>query len=583
MSSRQPSDLLRVLRAPVRAHRWALGGASALAVVRIAADLARPWPLALAIDHAIDGRPAPGPLAGVPAPGLLVLAGVATVLLTSLAGLLESANVSVGEKTAERIGAELRGEVFRQTMRLSLRWHARIRGGELTSRLTTDVGRLLDAVVATTNTVVPELLALIGIIVVLGLLDPVLAGVGIAVIPVLVALSVRQRREVRASQLAARRESGRLAGATTTLVRNVPAVQAFDRADQATAEFDARNQAVLAVELDAVATEARWLPRADIVLSIGTAAVLVWGGLQVLDGQQSTGHLLVVIAYLRELYAPVRGLTRLSATLAKAGASAERVAEILDADDVIADRPGARPLRPGLHDLEFDEVGFAYSPDRIAVHGTSFAIAPGEMVCLTGASGAGKSTLLLLSLRLYDVDAGAIRIDGTDIRDYALASLREHIAYVPQDPWLLDATIAQNIAFGSKQATRAGVLRAGEIAGVDEFADRLPLGYDTPLGEDRVRLSGGQRRRVALARAAVSPAGLVLLDEPTASLDRSAAIRVAEAIRSATAGRTTLVVSHDPLLVDLADRVVSLDVAPAQIDPELTQPILAGSRLSGRR
>jgi ATP-binding cassette, subfamily B, bacterial len=184
------------------------------------------------------------------------------------------------------------------------------------------------------------------------------------------------------------------------------------------------------------------------------------------------------------------------------------------------------------------------------------------MVLLVGPSGAGKSTLLLLVLRLYDVDRGAVLVDGIDVRSYQVRSLREHIAYVPQDPWLLDATLAQNIAFGTRDVTRAGVLEAGRRTLVDEFVDRLPRGYDTHLGEAGARLSGGQRRRVALARAAVSPATLILLDEPTASLDAESARQVAQAIRAATRGRTTLVVSHDPLLVDLADRVVSID-APA--------------------
>ena len=572
------SPLVRVVADPFRAQWQAFAGTSLLAVARIVMDLARPWPLALAVDHAIDGQPAPGWLAALSPHLLLVLAGLATVLLTSASGLLDSAGVAVGERAAERMGARLRADLFEHSMALSLRWHDRIRSGELTSRLTSDVGRVLDAVVAATSTLVPEMLALAGVLVVLVVLDPMLAAVGIVVVPLLAILSVRQRRQVRATQQATRRESGRLSGTTTSLVRSVPAVQAFGRADRAGAEFRARNAALLSVELDAVATEARWLPRADIVLSIGAGLVLVLGGIQVLDSGQTTGHLIVVLAYLRELYAPVRGLTRLSTVLAKAGASAQRIAEILDADEMIVDRPGARALDDRVHGLQLAGVGFGYDTGRQALDGLDLEVRPGEMVCLVGPSGAGKSTLLLLVLRLYDVDRGAVLIDGIDVRSYQVRSLREHIAYVPQDPWLLDATLAQNIAFGARDVTRAGVLEAGRRTLVDEFVDRLPRGYDTHLGEAGARLSGGQRRRVALARAAVSPATLILLDEPTASLDAESARQVAQAIRAATRGRTTLVVSHDPLLVDLADRVVSIE-APAS---GASAPRSPSSQVGGR-
>jgi ABC-type multidrug transport system fused ATPase/permease subunit len=196
------------------------------------------------------------------------------------------------------------------------------------------------------------------------------------------------------------------------------------------------------------------------------------------------------------------------------------------------------------------------------LHRLDLHIAAGETVCLFGPSGIGKSTVLHLLLRLYDVDHGRILLDDIDLRALDQRSLRERIAYMPQDPWLLDATLAENIAFGSRTATRADVLAAGNAALVDEFAARLPYGYDTVLGEAGVRLSGGQRRRVALARAAVSRASMVLLDEPTASLDPRSAAAVVQAIRGATAGRTVLIVTHDRELAAIANRVVELQLPP---------------------
>jgi ATP-binding cassette subfamily B protein len=200
--------------------------------------------------------------------------------------------------------------------------------------------------------------------------------------------------------------------------------------------------------------------------------------------------------------------------------------------------------------VRFEVVTFGYEPGRPVLDRFGLDIATGETVCLLGPSGIGKSTVLHLLLRLYDVDAGRILIDDVDIRDCDQRSLRERFAFVPQDPWLLDASIAENIAFGNQHATRAAL--------VDEFAGQLPHGFDTPLGEGGVRLSGGQRRRVALARAAVSPAPMVLLDEPTASLDPVSAAAVIEAIRTTTTHRTVLIVTHDHDLAAIADRVVTL-------------------------
>jgi ATP-binding cassette, subfamily B, bacterial len=566
---------------PAARAQWrGLASGAGLNVVQAGVTLATPWPLAYAVDQVI-GAPHPRP-------ALLVLAAAGSVALSAASGLLDMAGVMSVERAAERIGARLRAQVFGHAVTRSLRWHDRQPSGELLSRLTTDVGRMLDAVVALAETLVPDVVLLVAVLVVLVLLAPGLAVVGVAVLPVLALLAVRQRRRVRAAQQLARAESGRLSATTTDLLRNVRAVQAFGRTDRAARVFATRNRALLDAELSAVDTSARWAPLADVVLAAGAGLVLLIGGREVLAGRLSTGELLVVVAYLKDLYAPVRALTRLSSTLAKAGASATRVAEVLDSEDTVPDRPDAGPAPALRSEVRFAGVGFGYDPDRPVLREFELRIAAGETVALIGPSGAGKSSVLHLLLRLYDVDTGVITIDGHDIRTVRQQSLRDRIAFVPQDPWLLDGTLAENIAFGAAGATRADVLAAGRVALVDEFAGRLPAGYDTPLGEGGVRLSGGQRRRVALARAAISDAPLVLLDEPTASLDPASAAEIMRAVRSATAHRTVLLVTHDLDLAAIADRVVTLEpvtggdhhgrtyhVAPAAPGPEAHPDALA--------
>ncbi|MCF6734249.1 ABC transporter ATP-binding protein [Blastococcus sp. KM273129] len=567
----------------VRPERGRLALAAGASIGQVGCSLLRPWPLALAVDSALGGLPPQGPaapLAGVDPVGLLVVAAVATVALVVAEGLLGVAATASSERAAERIGGRLRAGVFAHVLTLSLRWHDRTRSGEVANRLTTDVGRALDAVVVTFTTLVPDLLLLTGVLVVLLAVDPVLALLGTTVLPVLAWLTARQRRRVRAAEQAARAASGRLAATAVELLRNVRAVQAFGRLDRAQAMFAAHNDSTVAAEQAVVTTEARWSPVPSVVLAFGTGAVLLAGGLQVRDGVLTTGELLVVLAYLRDLQSPVRGLVRLTGVRAKAAASIARLAEVLDCTEAVPAPARPHPVPPVREGLRLEGVRFAYAPDRPVLDGFDLTVAAGETVCLFGPSGSGKSTVLQLVLRLYDVDGGRILLDGIDLRGFDPVQLRQSLAYVPQDPWLLDGTLAENIAFGNPAATREELVAAAQAARVEEFAARLPLGYDTPLGESGAQLSGGQRRRVALARAVISPAPVLLLDEPTASLDREAAHQVIAAIRTVGRGRTVLVVTHDPRLAAIADRTV--EVQPPAGPLPAPPPVVAARPVAAR-
>jgi ATP-binding cassette, subfamily B, bacterial len=527
--------------------------ASVLGTVAIGFDLLQPWPLAIAVDHAIAGAP----LFGWSPSAVLVTAAAALVVLSAVLGLVDMGAELAAERAAERVGARLRQRVFERAMTLSLRWHDEHRSGELLSRLTTDVGRILDALVAVAATLVPDAVRLVAVLGVLWTVDPALALVGLTVVPLLAWFAVRQRGRVKDTQTRARAASGRFSALSADLIRNVRAVQAFGGAGRTAASFGRGNRALREANLQAVSTEARWSPIADVVLAIGSGLVLVVGGLRTVDGAMTTGEMLVVLSYLGALYSPVRGLARLTGVLAKATASAARLDAVLHSDAELPQpaRPMPVPLRPQV--IRFERVGFGYGARRVLA-GFDLEIHAGETVCLFGPSGIGKSTVLHLLLRLYDVDTGAIRIDGHDVRRFAVDALRSAIAFVPQDPWLFDASIADNIGYGAAAPTRHGIDAAARAARVDGFAARLPAGYDTVVGEGGLRLSGGERRRVALARAAISDAPIVVLDEPTASLDAHAAAGVVTAIRRATAGRTVLLVTHDRDLAALADRVVPL-------------------------
>jgi ABC-type multidrug transport system fused ATPase/permease subunit len=581
---------LRVATPYIRPQLGRLGLASGAAVLVVGCQLLAPWPLALAVDHALGGRPLTGPahvLDGLSPSALLVVAGAALLVLTAVGGLLDLCTDVSAAQAAERMGGELRQSAMDRVLALSLRWHDRMRTGEIISRLTTDVGRVQDAVVVTFTSLIPDLLLLTGALVLLFLVDPFLAWLGLVVIPPLAWLSAVRRRRTRAAQLEARRADGRLTSVLTDLLHNVRAVQAFGRRDHAAALFREPNNASVAAEVRAATVSARWSPLLNLVLAAGSGIVLVTGGLQVLDGRLTVGQLLVVMAYLGDLQSPVRALVRLAGVRAKAAASAVRLKELLDSTEAVPEPAVPRPVPRVREGLTLESVRFSYSPDRPVLRDVDLTVAAGETVCLFGPSGAGKSTVLSLLLRLYDPDAGRVLIDGVDVRELSTVELRRQMAFVPQDPWLLDGTIAENIAYGNPDATRADVLAAGRAAWVDEFAISLPEGYDTPLGESGVMLSGGQRRRVALARAVVSSAPVVLLDEPTTSLDAESARQVIGAIRSATRDRTVVLVTHDPVLAAIADRTVPVTPlwwgggAPAGTR-ELTLPQDSGPVDTGR-
>lgn len=559
-AGRRPRDATMVARRVVRGQTPGLAEAAALSVLAALAELAAPWPVAFTVDHVIDQRPLPAGLdllAGVPPTGLVAVVALILVLLSGGTALLEARAMVLGERSAERAVAELRRAMVDRALTLSPRWHHRMPTGELTSRLTGDTGRVGDTLVLAVD-LVPDVVVLVGTLVLLLVIDPVLAVVALSVVPVLALAAVQQRRLVRRAEGRARTASGRLAASSGDVLRNTIAVQAFAQHRRASARIGEHVVGTLEASLAAIAVRARWAPRADVLLAIGTGSVLLFGIRRVLAGELSTGDLLVVIAYVKGLYRPVRSLARSWSALVKASVSWQRVADVLDCTERVVETVAPVRLSRLRDRIVLDQVGFGYRPDRPVLDRVDLEVRAGEVLCLVGPSGAGKSTVLALLQRLYDVDHGRITLDGIDLRRFALDDLRRRLALVPQDPWLLDATVAENIAFGASAPSDLQIVQAAREAGVEQFVRRLPQGYATPVGEGGVRLSVGQRRRVAIARGLVGDADVLLLDEPTASLDRASADVIVRAVLQAAVGRTVIMVSHDPALTSVADRVVTL-------------------------
>jgi ATP-binding cassette subfamily B protein len=550
------------LRPFLRPYRGILTLASGLTLVEALLDLARPWPLKLAVDNAIGGRPPGGALAALDGLGTTGLAAVAVgagIGIVAVGALVGYLITYLTAATAERVGADLRAAVFGRLLGLALPFHDRHRSGDLVTRLTGDVARVEDSMVAWFTVLVPEALTLAGMVVVVLAVDLTLGLAALAAaLPLAVVVALRRRR-IRVAQRASRDADAALAGEATELLRNVRAVQAFTREGEAGARFSGRSRGAVRAALAAMDLEARWSPVADLLLAAGGGLVLWLGVTAVTSGRMTLGTLLVVLAYLSSLYGPIRALARLARTLARGAASRERVLEVLDSGEVVPEAPAPLEAGPPRRGLALRGVWFAYAEGAPVLRHLDLEVAAGERICVVGPTGAGKSTLLALLLRFYDPAAGTVELDGVDLRRLGLASLRRQIALVPQDPWMLDGTIADNVAFGRAWGGPGDMRAAASACGLDELVRRLPNGWSTRIGEGGVRLSGGQRRRVALARAILRDASVLLLDEPTSGLDAASEQAVLDALDRAAEGRTVLSVSHRLSLAARADRVVVLD------------------------
>ena len=564
-----------VVRALLRHH----GGVAVLAVwlsfLDAALALAAPWPLRVVVDYAVGHRPIPPSLAvlsGLPAAGVALVAAAAGLLLL-LAGAVTGYLVTfLTAGVSEHMTVRLRAALVDRLLRARPRAVAAFPLGELTSRLGGDTVRVSSTIAVIVETLVPEVALLVGMTVIAAALDWRLTLIAVGVIP-LYALTARLRnRGLRGAQREARSRSGDLAALTADLLPRVPAVHVFDRAADEMRRYRAVSTRAARAEVAAVDASARFGPVTDTLPGLALAATLVMGTVEVTSGRLTLGGFLVFLAYLSSLTGPVKSLARLSATVARGTASRDRIAEllclpVLEACSLTAQAASttpthrtARTSRPEHGPaITLDRVSYAHRPGRLVLAEATLHVPAGTLLALTGPSGCGKSTLLSLLVRLAQPQAGLVAIDGRDITGMPLSKLRELVTLVPQDPWLHAGTIAENIGYGRPGASAAQIRAAAERAGVAAFAESLPDGYQTPVGEHGHQLSGGQQRRVAVARALLRDTPVLLLDEPTTGLDPVTESRLVAGLLDATRGKTIVLVSHQLALIAQAERVVRLE------------------------
>jgi subfamily B ATP-binding cassette protein MsbA len=330
-------------------------------------------------------------------------------------------------------------------------------------------------------------------------------------------------------------------------------IKAFGREDYEENRLQQETLESIDVTLRARRIKARLSPAVDIIVAGGTCVVLYYGATLVVAGQLTPGSLVVFLFYLGKMYKPMRDLSKMADTVSKSVVGMERVTEVIKTRDVVSNLPRAKRAPRFKGQIEFDNVSFGYRKDQLVLRDLTFKIKPGQFVALVGPTGGGKSTIIGLIPRFYDPTAGAVKIDGADVRSFTMKSLRERMSFVLQETLLFNAPIWQNIAYGKPEATRQEIIRAARLANADEFIERLPEGYSTVVSERGASLSGGQRQRIAIARAIIRDSPVLILDEPTTGLDAASEQLVMQAIDRLTQDKTSIVIAHRLATISRAD------------------------------
>jgi len=390
-------------------------------------------------------------------------------------------------------------------------------------------------------------------------MDLGLTLLALAVAPLMAGTSFALGRPIRRAARRRREIESRIQAHVQRILGAVQVVQAFAQEDREERRFRDCTESALRSQRRLTLAAGLYNLASGLILTLGTGAVLWVGARHVLDGRLSVGGLVVFLAYLTVLQGQLKAFTGIYGTLQEVGAGVDRVLEVFDAGPEVADRPGATPLPAARGHVRLEEVTFGYEPGRPVLRRVSVEALPGQTVAVVGATGAGKSTLVSLVARFFDPWEGRVTLDGHDLRDVRVKSLRARVGLVPQEPFLFPFTLAENIAYGRPGATRAEVEAAARAANAHAFVERLPRGYDTVLGERGVTLSGGERQRLSIARALLKDAPVLILDEPTSALDAETEGLLLEALRRLMAGRTTLLIAHRLSTIRHADQIVVLD------------------------
>lgn len=551
------SSLKRQVFASLRPYRALFSFALAQVALIAGAELLKPWPLKLIIDHVLGGQPLAWPLvAGWSREGLLLAACAGLVGIYLVLGGLNVLNNYTTIRIGQSMVNDLRGALYNHLQRLSLAFHHRRQVGDLLYRVTADTYAIQTLTMNGVFPILASLILLVGMTAVMLRLDWLLTLLALGICPLLfVTISAMSGRINAAATTAHERESTiySLVQRTMSAIR---VIQAFTKEEEEHRRFMAASADSLKANLRLYNLQTLYAGVVNIVIAVGTALVVWVGARHVLDGVLSVGELVVFTSYLASLYGPINTISQTLGMVEGARAGLTRVQEILAVERGLPEGKRVMSKAEIRGEIRFERVTFAYPASQPVLHDVDLQVAPDQTVAIVGPTGAGKSTLVSLLPRFYDPQEGRVLIDGTDVREFTLASLRQQIAMVLQPPLVFPITIGENIAYGRPGASSEAIEQAARLARIHEMIVRLPQGYNTLVGEQGATLSEGERQRLTIARALLRDAPILILDEPTSSVDAETEALIMEGLERLMAGRTTFIIAHRLSTVRRADVIL---------------------------
>src|SRR5712671_3100773 len=528
-------------------------------------DLLEPWPLKIVFDYVFGSKRMPDWLASVVSDlgtdkfSILNFAVLAVIVIAIFGAVSSYFEKYLTTSVGQWVMHDLRRVLYSHIQRLSLSYHDQKRTGDLISRVTTDIDAVQSLISQVMLGMLVNVLTLAGMMIVMLYLNWAFTVIALLVAPALFFVVYHYTHRIKNASRAMRQQEGEVVSVLEEVLSSIRVVKAFAREDYEQKRFERESRESVEKALRARNFKAKLPPLVEIIVAAGTCLVLWYGARLVLTGALTSGELLVFLLYLGKMYKPMRELSKMTDTISKAQVGWERIREVLENEMQVRDLPGAKRAPRFKGRIEFDHVDFSYEGSRSVLRDINFDIKPGQLAALVGPTGSGKTTIVSLLPRFYDITAGQIRIDGKDICWFKSRSLRQQISFVLQETLLFRATVAQNIAYGKPEATRAEIIRAAKQANADEFIERMPEGYDTMIGERGVTLSGGQRQRLTIARAIIRDSPILILDEPSTGLDAASEQLVFDALGNLMEGKTSIVIAHRLATVRRADVIFVID------------------------